>query len=160
MSVDKNLPETVAYLGDLRQRLLKPPRSGLRSLQARAEGFRKQRGAPRWIAPYVDFANIREIDVSSALMLAAEYDRARYLRMVDAGQIGRLSVVNPQTWNPEVVATLFNLGFFQLLGISDYAPAENPDVPKVVRFRAGQRNDPTEVDSLINEIEKMLATLA
>jgi hypothetical protein len=155
MSLDENLDETLRYVGSLRQRLLRPPRSGLRSLRDRTEGFRKQRGAPKWIAPYVDFGNINTIDVSTALILAAEYDRARYLRALDAGRLGRLSVVNPQTWNQDVVTTLFNLGFFQLLGISDYVAADNPDAPKVVRFRAGQRNDPTEVDQLIQELEKM-----
>lgn len=69
-----------------------------------------------WVRNYQDFKSLTEISPGAALILAAEYDRARTLGGFP------LAAVDVEGWNPLVYATLSMLGFFDLLEISQRPP--------------------------------------
>ena len=62
---------------------------------------------------WFDFASIRRITPSSALALTSEFDRA--MRLVGGR---RLSLVNVEKWNFEVLRNLAELGLLEMFGIS------------------------------------------
>lgn len=79
-----------------------------------------------WIRGYTDFTTLRRISPGAALILAAEYDRIyRY------GNIPALAI-DLHHWDDNVYSTLFQLGFFNLLGL-----------------QAGQARLPTPVDTTV-----------
>lgn len=65
------------------------------------------------IRGYIDFSEISNIATAPALVMAAEYDRAAQL-------IGSTPpTINLDEWNRDVLSKLFQLGFFDILGITD-----------------------------------------
>lgn len=105
LCLDKSYRETIGFIHDLRVRTSRlPPATIQRQLTKRG-------GRIGWIRNYQDFRSVTEISPGAALLIAAEYDRARTL-------IGSpLGVVDREGWNPEVHATLSMLGFFNLLDL-------------------------------------------
>lgn len=152
----ENPEETIGFLNRLRERLLRPPVSGIRAITARLNAEGKSRGAPRWIGPYIDFSTMTHIAATSALVLAAEYDRARSLRAKDINELGRLFVVNPQEWNDDVFGKLVDVGFFDILGVAQTQSHSDVD-RRILRFRSGLDNDSTEIAAMLDELEKMFS---
>lgn len=63
-----------------------------------------------WISSYIDFAEIRNVSMSAAVVLAADYERLRhFLNEVPP-------TINLRKWDPIVVTRLHQLGFFNILG--------------------------------------------
>lgn len=102
--------ETLRFFANLRTRTLSGKRSRVRG---------KQRNVG-WIKAYSDFKSLHKISPSASLVLAAEYDRVQ--RVTGAPS----ALVDIDRWDPDVVWTLRQLGFFDLFGISD---ASLPDPP-------------------------------
>ncbi|TPJ98596.1 MULTISPECIES: hypothetical protein [unclassified Mesorhizobium] len=152
--VVENTTETINFINSLRQRLVKPPVSGTRAVRSRLDPSRRSPGAPRWIGPYIDFATMQHISPASALILAAEYDRARSLRASRIGELGKLFVVNPQDWDESVLETLFEVGFFDILDIAHTISAPDGE-RRILRFRSGKENDATAIGGMLDEIERM-----
>lgn len=152
--VFENTEETFKFLNALRDRLLRPPVSGIRAVSARLKG-RGSRGAPRWIGRYIDFTTIKYISAASALILAAEYDRARAVRAQSTKEIGRLFVVDPHLWAREVFDKLVSVGFFDILRIANTDVGDsNPD-ERVLRFRSGKQSDPVAISEMLDDLGKM-----
>lgn len=149
-----NTTETINFVNSLRQRLVKPPISGTRAVRARLNSKGRKTGAPRWIGPYIDFSTMSHISPSSALILAAEYDRARTLRAEQIGELGRLFVVDPQKWDGQVFETLSEVGFFDILDIAHTANVSDAE-RRLLRFRSGRENDATEIAAMLDELEGM-----
>jgi hypothetical protein len=68
-------------------------------------------GRVGWVRNYQDFRSLEAISAGAALLMAAEYDRARTIGGYP------LAVVDPEGWNPGVHAALSMLGFFDLLDL-------------------------------------------
>lgn len=64
------------------------------------------------IKGYVDYSVIKSISTASALIIAAEYDRAAKL-------IGSVPpTINLDDWSEQVFSKLYELGFFEIVGLS------------------------------------------
>lgn len=156
--LDKNLEEVAPFLDALRRRLTRPPISGNRALARRFLERGKRAGAPKWIAPYIDFVSIEEITPTAALILAAEYDRAR--RLWPKGEHPQpLYVVEPEKWNINVLNTLLDLGFLQILGLASGAGPNSAHQQTILQFRSGKKNDPEKREELLDAMEKLLDVL-
>lgn len=153
LCVQTNTAETLSFLNQMRQRLLNPPISGMRVLASRAGSKRKS--APRWIGRYINFTDIEYITPTTALILAAEYDRARTLRQQNTRNISRLFVVDADKWSSEVFNTLYDVGFFDLLEIAETAPDQSDADKRNLRFRSGAQNDFLAISGLLDELEAM-----
>lgn len=82
------------------------------AINRRKGGFvsRASGGAPPRISGYSDFAKIKNISMSAAVVLAADYDRLRhFLSEVPP-------TINLRHWDPIVVTRLYQIGFFNILG--------------------------------------------
>lgn len=156
-----NPEETIAFLNDLRGRILRPPRSGVRAVETRLRQDRKKSGAPKWIGPYVDFSNIHYISASAALVLAAEYHRSKILISELAQKLVRLFVVDVERWTPDVLISLFDVGFFDLLDITEesaeFAP---PDADqRILKFRSGKKSEAAQIDKMLDDLEGMFSVV-
>jgi len=72
----------------------------------------KKQGRLGKIRGYVDYSKIEYISTASALVIAAEYDRARRL----SGHVP--PTINLHDWSEQVFAKLYELGFFEIVGLS------------------------------------------
>ena len=87
---------------------------------------------------YVDFRTIRRLTPSGALVLAAELDRAKHMRLRGSG----LRQVDASRWNPTVRRLLMEMGFFHLLQTSCPSISEpKPSDDQYVEFRSGELCD-------------------
>lgn len=106
-----NLHETTAFFDRMRKGFAI-------AINRRTGGFvsrASRRGPPR-ITGYADFATIKNISMSAAVVLAADYDRLRhFLNEVPP-------TINLRNWDPIVVTRLHQLGYFNILG---HAPDPN-----------------------------------
>ncbi|WP_299640665.1 hypothetical protein, partial [Devosia sp.] len=85
------------------------------------------------VATYIDFRSIKSVSTAAALVLAAEYDRARQLGGAPA------PVFDLDEWDPEVFETLWQLGFFETVGLTlgdEEKAVVNEDV-MTLRFVSG-----------------------
>jgi hypothetical protein len=96
-------------------KIVTPRRLAIIETKRKNDRFRPS-GKPRRIGRYISFDRIRLVDPAGALLLAAEFDRARQ-------RFGaRLPAVNVDKWDPVFRKTLTGLGFFRLLEIGDEPP--------------------------------------
>ena len=124
--LDQNFDEVIQFLESLR---IRNNESILRA--------RTQVPTRRVPTPWFDFATISHISPSAALILAAEFDRARRLSN------RRLFAVDVQTWQPTVLAVLQQIGLFTVLDIdSDTNALATPDEKTVILpMRSGDQHD-------------------
>ncbi len=106
----ENYEEVSRFLAQLRHRM---DIQGKRLARMRVEG--KKILQTNRLQSYVDFATLKHITPVSALVLASEYDRA--ISVFGMGELMR--AVNVDLWAPEVLATLNDVGFLNLLGVED-----------------------------------------
>jgi hypothetical protein len=109
LCLDSASDRTLSFFHDLRLRTLRP----LQGVVAFPTSRRRSRVG--WVRSSTDFACLRNITPGAALILAAEYDRMRRMSGVQPGAI------NLDEWDEQVYATLYQLGFFKLLGFDDNA---------------------------------------
>ena len=104
--LERNYENTARMLLGIRDRM----NSNLKNHFIKRDNTNNRRN--RWKYDF-DFATIDHISPAAALVFAAEYDRARQFL-----PRWSLKVYNRSLWKPSVVATLEQLGFFDLLNIS------------------------------------------
>jgi hypothetical protein len=102
LCLDKQYEQTVGFIHDLRIRTNKLPSPAVRQQMI------KHSGRIGWIRNYQDFKSLTEISAGAALLLAAEYDRARAFGGL------QVAAIDVEGWNPRVYATFSMLGFFDL----------------------------------------------
>jgi hypothetical protein len=103
---------------------------------------------------YIDFTPIRYISTAAALVLAAEYDRARII-------IGRPSpLIDLHEWDKEVFERLLQLGFFQAVGMGKIENGEHATINEDVmtlRFVSGSDASETEqADQMLLELARFI----
>ncbi len=100
-----NLFETTKFFDHLRKNFSL-------AINKKQGGFvkRSKKNAPPRIQGYIDFAKIKNISMSAAIVLAADYDRLKhFLKEVPP-------TINLRNWDQVVVTRLHQLGFFSILG--------------------------------------------
>jgi hypothetical protein len=115
LCLDEAYLETVGFINDLRIRTSRFP-SGTINRQLATHGGRRG-----WVRNYQDFNPLHKISPGAALLLAAEFDRARTLGGLP------LAVVDASGWDSRVRATLSMLGFFDLLNLPQPPPVDDED---------------------------------
>lgn len=145
LCLDENSVASVNILAEIQRRLLTPSRGNRRLRVSR-------RGSTTKVStgPYRAFENLRRVTPAAALVLAAEYDRAREVCGID------LAVYNLAGWHPPVRATLQEIGFLALFGISDEANnLETNGGQVVLRMRSGSRHDPDQINDLVSSLRHL-----
>lgn len=138
LSLSDSRAETLSFLAGLRDRL------SIRLVDGRPVRkvwYRKprQKGGPIRLSGYTDFSTIDRIGTSAAVIIASEYDRARLVM----GQVP--PAVDIHKWSDGAFRTLFELGFFDLLGMTGepetrYAHTESGDT-LTMRMISGENGD-------------------
>ncbi|MBY6006721.1 ATP-binding protein [Salipiger bermudensis] len=109
--LDTNTEETLSFLEHMSKSVL-PKRFHNGKPTA---WIHRQKNRPPFIGRYAGFEDIDEFSAAPALVLAALYDRAK-----DA--MGTAPpAINFPNWSPTAFQTLFELGFFEIIG---HSPAE------------------------------------
>ena len=155
----ENRDEVVAFVDSLRSRFVRPMRH---------RPMPRNPGRRRVIGNYFDFQRVHTISSSAALVLAAEYDRAR-LRTLSRTIMSQqerhnknqnlIKLVDIHKWSPVIVRTLDQLGFFSLLEIEDLVPVSCRSSSHILRFRSGSKVDATATAELIEELDQLLSQL-
>lgn len=144
LSFDTNIGETLSALDEIRRRVNMPVRGQRSSLK-----LSKHRNArPKWLGSYKKFETIEEISPAVALVLASEYARILHFHGVSA------QVVDAHKWHPEVLGTLWDIGFFDIVGLPQNL--EKPDLSAssaILPMRSGHTADSTAVTDLINDLK-------
>jgi hypothetical protein len=126
--LEKNLIETLSFLDDWRNR------HAIRSSVADPKRYQwsikpKRKGKLRRINGYVDYSNIEFISTAAALVIAAEYDRAgRLMESVPP-------TINLKHWSDSVFAKLYELGFFEIVRLSENVDRLYQDAGEVRTMR-------------------------
>jgi anti-sigma regulatory factor (Ser/Thr protein kinase) len=110
LCLEENRSATLGFLGEIRENLAVPVRNGKPIYRTWYNETGGPKGAAR-IKEYWDFSSIERIGTSAAVILASEYDRAR--RVMGAPPV----TVNIESWSNPVFKTLFELGFFDIVGL-------------------------------------------
>lgn len=138
LCLSENFGETSLFLEKLRRKML----SRSHKNQAWVRYPKSGRGKPT-VPGYYDFSLIKKIGIGAALVLAAEYARASRL----VGQ--NPTIVNIDTWEPSVFRTLFEIGFFETVGIQDTNIAkilQYSEDTMTLKFFSGVREKTSEAD--------------
>ncbi|MCQ0971540.1 hypothetical protein MLD63_14030 [Paracoccus sp. TK19116] len=108
LDFEDNYHSTLSYLESLRKNF------AVRKNSKMGWVFRESwPGGGLYIRDYTDYSKIEGISTSAALVLTAEYDRAREL--INSTP----PAIDLHKWNKRVFTALFELGFFELLGLSE-----------------------------------------
>ncbi len=160
--LEENRDEVVAFLDSLRSRF---------ALNSKIRSFPRRPGRVRKIGKYFDFSAIKNITPAAALVLAAEYDRAHLRQlasvMVRASHAGknidpdayRLSLIDIDRWSPQVVRTLGQLGFFQLLDFEEFVPEVPERDEYILEFVSGNNVDSEATAELTTKLRELLTKL-
>jgi len=147
----ENYEEVARFLVDLRRSITN---SGNKLEALRIEGGfrRKDRRRQIEIDNYVDFASMKRITPAAALMLASEYDRAITIFKAP----NWLRAVNIEKWSEEVVTTLDEVGFLDLLGVdSRLSSIVVRDGKYIVPFLTGAKVHGVTIDKLIRAMAEL-----
>ena len=139
MCFDNAPAETLSALAELRQRLWDPKII----MQRRASPKRADRR--RRIRTFTRFDRLRTISPAAALIIAAEYERI----LLALGT--KPAVVDVERWDQNVLDTLFEIGFFNLVfGGPTTGSTELGGDLSVLQMRSGATTDPMAVRDLVD----------
>ena len=109
--LNKNTDETIRFLHHLSNSV-----SGLKTdKKKQTDWIDRKPNRPPQIKRYIGFEDISVFATAPALILAATYERAK----IATGKIP--PAVNFPNWSPQAFQTLYEIGFFEIVG---HAPAE------------------------------------
>jgi hypothetical protein len=143
---DENGPETITTLAQIRRRLNTPTKGSLASRRTSKHG----RARPHWSGHYRRFDTIEVMSPAAALVLAAEYERMKHLTGVAA------RVIDAEQWKPEVIDTMWDIGFFEIVGIPQ--ALEKPDLQAdfaILPMRSGDTADGPAVSDLLSNLKAL-----
>lgn len=106
----------------------------------------KKSGRIRSIKGYVDYSKIAHISTAGALIMAAEYDRA-----------GRLMeeippTINLHEWKHPVFAKLYEVGFFEIVGLSENVRSYYVDSGEERMMRISSGKNAAEIETISQNI--------
>lgn len=143
LCLDENTSETLRVLADIRNQVLS------RSTEAaRATAAGRIPEQPR---RFFDFKDLTRLGPSAALVLAAVYQRAKYI----TGK--KLWTVDEHRWRPEVISVLRALGFHELLEMKPLRKGGAVSGPiHIQRFMSGERVDGEAAGKLQDALAALL----
>ena len=103
---------------------------------------------------YIDFDAIRQVDNTSALMLAAELEAGRFYSMQSE------MVAHNSNWDPKVSDLLKEMGFLELLSINSATPSHTVSTKNQVfiKFRSGHKLIGDDPRQLLESMQKYSTT--
>jgi hypothetical protein len=148
MCFNDNCPETISAIAGLRNNLRAS--IALRQRSGGAVGLPKPRKL-RMFPSYRNFETITLITPAAALVVAAEYERFKILTGTPP------LAANARKWAPEVFVTLWEIGFFEIVG---FPQGEHRELPgggsvKVLRMQSGETADANEITRLIEGLKQL-----
>jgi hypothetical protein len=143
---DTNPSETIAVLSEYGRYM----RVATRGLRKYADQSKRRRGRRPWLPPFRSFESLRVVTPAAALVLAAEFERMWRL----GGP--KPFVANVHKWAPAVVDTLWEVGFFKIVGFPDSAPRPALGGDQViVPMRSGMIADAPAVQQLLQDLRSL-----
>ncbi|MBB2167254.1 hypothetical protein HLH36_02590 [Gluconacetobacter aggeris] len=140
---DRNCSNTLSVLSKIRRSL-----QGVSKLSRKIrERKLKRRGG---VTGYWPFETVKYIGISSALVLAAEYERWHTITNTN------MIVIDPHKWHPSVFICLREMGFFDNFKLPLGKPiiSSSEDL-RIIRMKSGSTADPVAVAGLISELKSM-----
>lgn len=115
------------------------------------EQIRQQSKRQRNERTYIDFREIKTISPSAALVLVAELDRWNHEPLM-RNRNAKLGTIDVDEWDSTVRSLLADMGFFDLLQVSNPLTNLVPDDPSsrvsFVKFRTGEKVDGKAIEEL------------
>ena len=154
-SLEQNSAEVIQFLEKFRTRTYREQRSlAPKSIIGRR----------KWIDVYINFTQIKEISTAAALVLAAEFYRARHaLRIGAPNSTSRPpGLVDFDQWQSETVQALRQLGDLELLDVNLNARNmldANDSNRNIQQFMTGNQLNPKDVENLKDGLSKLTTGL-
>ena len=138
----RNKEETLKFLDITRKKLTKP----------KLKNFREQNSKDKHpsIKSYHDLSQIEEISTSAALIYTAEYERAKII----AGKPPY--TVNLSEWSNPIFSKLYELGFFEIVGITDKVKKRFHEKENVRSMKIVSGKDNKELKAAAEQIKTLL----
>lgn len=142
---DDNCAESLQALADIRRWLHLP----IRGTRASGKVSKHRNVRIRLVGPYRDFETLKIVTPAAALVLAAEFERAKLRGMTP-------TVCNVERWADAVLDTFWNIGFFDIVGFpTDFEiPSPNDDFA-VLRMKSGGTADGPAISELIDGLRAL-----
>lgn len=146
----KNKSETYKFFSKLRKNIDK-------SIKSRISPYKVRKNGEIIIASYYDYSKIQYISNTCAIILASEYQRAAHF-------LGTVPpTVNLPDWNEDVFTVLYEIGFFEIVGLSenDYSQfnENKKSHTKTLRIICATNNDGLErIDGSLTELSNYINT--
>jgi hypothetical protein len=106
----------------------------------------KKNGQIKSIKGYVDYSKIEYISTAGALVVAAEYDRAA--RLMDEIP----PTINLDEWDNDVFGKLYEIGFFEIVGLSENIRSLYVDRGDERMMRISSGRNAAEIESISEQI--------
>lgn len=148
-----NGEETLRFMSTLRDKL------AIRDLpsgpQHKVWLSTKSRRGLRQISVFTDYSGIKRISTAAAVVLAAEYDRAR--RIIGSAP----PTINLDEWSDAAFTTLFEMGFFEIVGLTPdteqrYADSRSGDVRTMRMISGANSNELRDASERILDLSRFI----
>ena len=155
LCLENNFEDTIAFLSKWRSSLSAGYKKGsaLSKKHPWVSPSRKVGGMPR-IMGFTDFAKIEELSTAVAMIVTAEYDRLATL----ANEVP--PTVNIHEWSDTAFQKLFELGFFETVGLTKEVSDLQKTNGEIRSMRIISGSNATELEAATNEIAKLADFLA
>jgi hypothetical protein len=141
-----NCEATLSAIAGLRNNL-----HMLRLVRGRRPNVTRSGAIPLRLPPaYRDFESMKMVTPAAALVLASEYERVKILTERTPW------VVNVRKWSPQVLKTLWEIGFFEIVGFPTGASKPGHEgAVTVLPMRSGRTADVDAINSLISDLKAL-----
>ena len=145
MCFDENIHATSVALDRIRANLHRRVSGQMEIPSSKRSGAKIQN-----LGRHLRFETIEFITPAAALVLAAEFERALLAKS------WKPYVANSKDWSAQVVETLDEIGFFDLLGLANAKSSAVPESRRfVLKMQSGNTTDPEDIDRLITNLKNM-----
>lgn len=146
----ENWIDTISLMADVQKVSYNAINS--RGMSSKNTWFLRKRtsGGKRRIKSYFDFARLKYISTAVALAITAEYDTALVYAATPP------PTINLRDWDPEVLLTLLQIGFFETLGITPETEklVELSKEKRVLKIVRGQSGD--QLEAIARSISQLM----
>jgi hypothetical protein len=142
--LDRNPVETIAFLEDMRNGLLQE------AVETLSQPIAKRRGGRR-VALYFDFKSLQHISPTAALVLAATFDRRKFITKA------KPQTIDEHLWRPTVASVLRSVGFHELLEMQPQSnSAPDDENLRVLKFVSGEKAEGERLGELQEKLVSLL----
>jgi hypothetical protein len=142
--LDENPVETLAFLENMRNSLLSE------AVEMLAKP-RMRRTPSRRVSSYFDFKSLERISPTAALVLAATFDRRKFITKA------RPHTIDENLWRPEVTSVLRSVGFHELLEMEPQVAGDEEDASlRILKFVSGEKAEGERLGRLQERLVALL----